>query len=216
MKTRRLEKVTGIQERILLAAREEFGVKGVAGAQVEAIARQAGVTKQVVYYHFGSKTDLYDAMSQHLTECFLRELRAVDFQTPDPVSALELFFSTIFDVYVRIPHMASLSLDWSFRSADQIRHSRVGKGVVLLFEAVLRRATAAGRVEADMDGNTCFSFAMMIICASFLDCHDPAKPGLQAAVAGQRKARALAAIKTVIGVRDAPTQAAAPVGALSS
>lgn len=46
---------------ILDAARQEFGEHGLAGARVERIARRAGVNKQLLYYYFGSKRDLFRA-----------------------------------------------------------------------------------------------------------------------------------------------------------
>lgn len=50
------------RERILAAAREEFGSEGFAGARVQRIARRAGVNKQLLYYYFGSKERLYRAV----------------------------------------------------------------------------------------------------------------------------------------------------------
>jgi TetR/AcrR family transcriptional regulator len=45
--------------RILKAALREFAQLGLAGARVDVIARRAGVNKQVLYYHFGNKEDLF-------------------------------------------------------------------------------------------------------------------------------------------------------------
>jgi len=47
------------RERILRTAAHEFAVHGLAGARVERIAREAGVNKAMIYYHFSSKDDLY-------------------------------------------------------------------------------------------------------------------------------------------------------------
>ena len=46
---------------ILKAALYEFAHLGLAGARVDVIARRAAVNKQVLYYHFGSKEDLFRA-----------------------------------------------------------------------------------------------------------------------------------------------------------
>lgn len=45
--------------KLLEAARREFSAKGIAGARVDAIAERAGVNKQLVYYYFGSKDELF-------------------------------------------------------------------------------------------------------------------------------------------------------------
>ena len=50
------------REAILLAAKKIFFQKGFRAAGMEAIARSAGVSKQTVYSHFGSKEALFEAM----------------------------------------------------------------------------------------------------------------------------------------------------------
>jgi AcrR family transcriptional regulator len=49
----------GSRRLLLDAARAEFAAKGLMGARVDEIARQAGLNKQLVYHYFGSKDDLY-------------------------------------------------------------------------------------------------------------------------------------------------------------
>lgn len=46
---------------VLAAARREFARLGLAGARVDEIVRIAGVSKQVIYYYFGSKDGLFRA-----------------------------------------------------------------------------------------------------------------------------------------------------------
>src|SRR5215475_7673956 len=46
---------------VLSVARQEFARLGLAGARVDEIVRIAGVSKQVVYYHFSSKDELFKA-----------------------------------------------------------------------------------------------------------------------------------------------------------
>jgi len=47
---------------ILRAARQEFGARGYAGGRVDRIARRAGVNKQLIFYYFGSKAGLFQAV----------------------------------------------------------------------------------------------------------------------------------------------------------
>lgn len=46
---------------LLAAARHEFARHGLTGARTDAIARRAGVNKQLLHYYFSSKTRLYHA-----------------------------------------------------------------------------------------------------------------------------------------------------------
>jgi AcrR family transcriptional regulator len=50
------------REAILSAAIGEFSAKGYHGARVDAIAQKAQSNKQLIYYYFGSKGGLYDAV----------------------------------------------------------------------------------------------------------------------------------------------------------
>ena len=50
------------------AARAEFTEHGYAGARIDRIARRAGVNKQLVFYYFGSKRELYDSTIADLTK----------------------------------------------------------------------------------------------------------------------------------------------------
>lgn len=59
---------------ILAAARVEFAAKGLEGARVDQIAQRAKANKQLVYYYFGSKDDLYKAA----LEATYAEIRALE------------------------------------------------------------------------------------------------------------------------------------------
>ena len=54
--------------RILEAATEQFAAKGLAGARVDEIAREAAVNKQLVYYYFGGKLELYTEVLGRMVE----------------------------------------------------------------------------------------------------------------------------------------------------
>ena len=65
------------EERILTAAREEFGAKGFFGARTQSIADAAGVNKAMLHYYFRSKEVLYGEVIrsalQNLFSGILRE-----------------------------------------------------------------------------------------------------------------------------------------------
>jgi AcrR family transcriptional regulator len=52
------------RERLIDAAREEFAANGYAGARVDAIAKRAGLNKQLISHHFGGKRGLYRAVEE--------------------------------------------------------------------------------------------------------------------------------------------------------
>jgi AcrR family transcriptional regulator len=64
-----VKSVRASREAILGAARAEFDARGFAGARVQAIADQAGVNKQLIFYYHGSKLGLFrDVIAASLAE----------------------------------------------------------------------------------------------------------------------------------------------------
>lgn len=64
---------------ILHAAAHEFAELGIAGARTDAIAREAGVNKALIYYYFKDKETLYGAVLDHA----FSGMRATVFQVLD-------------------------------------------------------------------------------------------------------------------------------------
>jgi AcrR family transcriptional regulator len=50
------------RETILAAALEDFSSKGLDGVSVDDVAERAGISKALIYEHFGSKRELHDAV----------------------------------------------------------------------------------------------------------------------------------------------------------
>jgi AcrR family transcriptional regulator len=69
------------RQAILEAAINEFSVKGLSGARVDAIARAARVNKQLIYYYFDSKVGLYEAV---LGQLISRTSERMDVGAPHP------------------------------------------------------------------------------------------------------------------------------------
>ena len=63
------------REKILQAAEDTFLEKGFENATVEEIARQAGVTKMMVYYHFDTKQNIFDRIVGQVLEELIEALR---------------------------------------------------------------------------------------------------------------------------------------------
>ncbi len=79
---------------ILDAARALFEERGYHGAGLEAVGRQAGVSRQAIYLHFPSKSELLTALHLHIFETDVAP--AVDRHPVTPaMSALEALDATI-------------------------------------------------------------------------------------------------------------------------
>lgn len=71
------------KDRVLTEATIAFANQGVAGTSLDALARELGVTKQTILYHFGSKDGLISAVLTTAAKDLVFELqRAVDVSEP--------------------------------------------------------------------------------------------------------------------------------------
>lgn len=66
---------TSAKESIRKAAAELFAEKGFTATSTRKICERAGITKPVLYYHFGSKEELYESLVQGCYNEYQRELR---------------------------------------------------------------------------------------------------------------------------------------------
>jgi AcrR family transcriptional regulator len=83
-------KVAGAK--ILQAASKMFAEKGYANVSIRDICKAAGTTAPVVYYYFGSKRGLFDAVAKRQISMsdFIRQLSAAS-TAPTPTEGLESF-----------------------------------------------------------------------------------------------------------------------------
>jgi TetR/AcrR family transcriptional regulator len=65
-KPRQVRDAEATQAQILDAAEQEFARCGLAGARIDTIVAQTGVTKAMIYYYFQSKEGLYEAVMQRI------------------------------------------------------------------------------------------------------------------------------------------------------
>ncbi|MBT2234974.1 TetR/AcrR family transcriptional regulator [Nonomuraea sp. NEAU-A123] len=98
---------------LLEAAREEFAAYGIAGARVDRIAERAGVNKERIYGHFGSKEKLFDAV---ITEALDDLTAQIALPGADPVD----YVAKLTDYYREHPDLVRL-LMWealNYRGQD--------------------------------------------------------------------------------------------------
>ena len=140
---------------LLRAGRAAFARSGLAGARVAAITAAAGVSKQLLYHHFGSKDGLYQAV----LESVYAELRAFeqDLSLSDlpPDAALLRLAGFSFDYLACTPDFIALLNDENGHAGRHVRQSR-GMGalhspLVASIGAVLDAGVAAGCVRPGID-----------------------------------------------------------------
>ncbi len=86
------------QTKILNTAIQEFAEYGKAGARVDRIAKNAGVNKAMIYYHFNSKDNLY---YESITDYFGRVATILK-QRISYEQSIEEMIGSVVEIYIRI------------------------------------------------------------------------------------------------------------------
>jgi len=121
--------------RIIAAARELLvASNGFSGFSIDAIARQADVARMTVYYQFGSKIGLLEALSDSLAAHGGMEQLAEAFRRPDPLDALTEYIAVFgrfwnSDRLVTRRLRALAALDPDFEQVVRARDERRREGL---------------------------------------------------------------------------------------
>ncbi len=130
------------RSKILAAAREEFSRHGLSGARVGAIAKNAGVNKQLLYYYFGDKEKLYASVLEQAYEELRSAEQALNLDDLLPKEAIEKFIKFSFDFLVEHKYFVSLLNDENLHEA---RHIKKSTRLPLLHDRL--RTTIGGALE---------------------------------------------------------------------
>jgi AcrR family transcriptional regulator len=109
------------RRRILIAARQEFARKGLAGARVDLIARRAKANKQLLYHYFGGKDGLYLAVLEAAYGDIREAEAALELEHLDPVAALRRLVEFTWEYYLKNPDFLALV---NHENLGQARHFR--------------------------------------------------------------------------------------------
>ncbi|MBB3983650.1 MULTISPECIES: TetR/AcrR family transcriptional regulator [Sphingomonadaceae] len=152
--------------RVMAAAREEFALSGFEGAKVEHIARRAGVTKQLVYFYFASKDELYSEVLRDIAKGTYEKLLAIDYDSLQPVDAVRQYIGALYDRYSTDQATAIVTIDQSLHDGAQI--GRAPEVAVLCntlsqkIDSVLNRGKDAGLFGPHVD-TAALEFMILII-----------------------------------------------------
>ena len=147
----------GSREKILKVAFREFSSKGLSGARVDRIAAQSKTSKNMIYYHFGSKEGLYQEVMT-LAYAGIRENEErlkTDVEAADPVQALRDIVTVSFNYHCRNEMFVRLVMSENMNKARHLRPSDEMKAQNKLIVDTLGRILSAGQKKgmfrADID-----------------------------------------------------------------
>ena len=98
------------RELIFKAAAAEFAERGYAAAGVDRIAEHARVNKAMIYYHFGSKADLYREILQDMFRAVSARARAIADGDGTPEAKFDTWVATLVEEAAARPHFPPIML----------------------------------------------------------------------------------------------------------
>jgi AcrR family transcriptional regulator len=140
---------------ILDIATQEFSAMGLAGARVDAIAERTNTTKRMLYYYFGSKEGLYEAVLDKV----YGDIRALEqdlhVSELEPVEGMRKLVEFTFDYHDRhrdFVRLVSIENIHGAKYVEQMKtfRSRNASAIVTI-EDLLARGVASGQFRDDID-----------------------------------------------------------------
>ena len=135
------------QQQILAAAETEFADKGLAGARVDAIAEESGVNKQMIYYYYGSKEDLYLAVLERAYAAMRKSESELKLTNIDPLKAIGRLVEFKFDYYARNPVIIRLLAAENMQNAKYLKKSSRLREMHISLIDVLQSVLTAGEKQ---------------------------------------------------------------------
>ena len=140
---------------ILDVATAEFAAHGYNGARVDEIAAMTRTTKRMIYYHFGSKKQLYIAVLERAYTRIRSAEQQVNVDEMDPVSAVRRIAEITFDHHEAHPDFIRLVSIENVHNAEHVKELTamvdLGTPVIRLLDELLARGRASGAFRTHAD-----------------------------------------------------------------
>ncbi|AUN32272.1 hypothetical protein IP70_03430 [alpha proteobacterium AAP38] len=140
---------------ILAVARREFADKGLMGARIDEIAEKTDTSKRMIYYHFGSKEGLYQAVLEQEYIAIRDSEAALPILDVGAEEALKAHIRLTFDHHFKNPEFVRLVMNENILHGSFIGNvdgiKRRSQHVIQGLKAILDKGVAEGLFRADID-----------------------------------------------------------------
>jgi AcrR family transcriptional regulator len=155
MATLRPARTTVTRHKLFAAALELIGDRGPAEVTVEEIAARAHVAKGTVYYNFGSKDGLIDALLRHGVGLLADRLHQAELEE-EPVAAVERLVDGALTFFAEYPAFAQLLLSEMWRTPGHWHETMtmLRDNITSIFKQVIRRLADAGHLPRRTEPDT--------------------------------------------------------------
>jgi len=111
------------RQAIIAAATQEFAEFGIGGARIDAIAARAGLNKRLLYYYFGNKDDLFQAVLERAYEDIRSAEGELHLGEIDPIEAIRKLVAFTWNYYIAHPEFLSLLGSENLHKAAHLKKS---------------------------------------------------------------------------------------------
>jgi TetR/AcrR family transcriptional regulator len=117
------------KQRILKIASDEFANKGYDGARVDEIVRRSKVSKNLIYYYFGSKEALFIAVLESAYSNLREQQDALGLNVIPPADAIRKLVADLFNYWRSSRAFIGFLTSENFHKAKHIKKSKFAANV---------------------------------------------------------------------------------------
>ena len=143
---RKTATTTSTRESVFAAAATQFSAHGFDGVAMDDIAREAGVNKAMIYYHFADKLALYRAIVSDGLQQTSEAIGAIVSSSDTPPSKLDRFIAAFVGMTENRPWLPAIMLREIAEGAPRLDPETMEhmRGVIAGFVAILKQGQALG------------------------------------------------------------------------
>jgi len=142
---------------ILQIAFEEFAENGLLGANADAIAARAGITKRLIFYYFNSKEELFVAVLEMAYGRMRQAEESLHLETLEPEAAIRRLAEFTFDFHQANPEFVRLVAIENIHRARHVASSetlqQMTRPIIGQIERVLTKGKDLGAVRPEIDAH---------------------------------------------------------------
>jgi TetR/AcrR family transcriptional regulator len=143
------------REMILDGALIEFAEKGFDGARIDEIALRAGVNKNLLYHHYGSKDGLFAALLERTYETIRLRQNDLQLRDMDPAEGMRKLVVFTGRIWVQFPQFLRLLQSENLNGGRHVRASAVipqmYNPLLETINELLARGTRSGIFRKNVD-----------------------------------------------------------------
>jgi TetR/AcrR family transcriptional regulator len=178
------------RDKILSQATREFAKRGFDGARVDAIALRCKLSKNMLYYYFGSKEGLFVAVLERMYEKLRAQQKDLAVRASDPIIALGQLVHHTFNALLENPEAIRLMNEENRHQGKHIRQSsrmrQLYNPLVETIRFILKRGHEDGVFRANVDPTSIY-LTLASLCYHYLSNQHTLEVALGVDLGSQKK-----------------------------